>query len=186
MPTVAAKPRQKYQATDPKRVRDKLRDCREILQEMAAHQDEKDTERLMRSLSAFLAEFRTTANRLIGVVKTQQNEAAGEKIFKQLRTHPEIGFLIDQANCETHGDGAVVWPRYRIITPGADPQRWASNLNGSRFSSRFRSYRSRWPVPPRMTVTEVKDWRFQQHPENIVVLCSYALMELERIIRQTI
>ncbi len=41
-------------------------------------------------------------------------------------------------------------------------------------------------MPPRMTVTEVKDWRFQQRPENIVALCSYALIELENMIRQAL
>ena len=110
MTPAPAKSGRKYQATDPKRVWDKLRDCKQILREMATHQDEKDTDKLMRSLSAFLWEFRTTANRLTGVLKTQHGEVAGEKLWTQLKSHAEIGFLIDRANCETHGDGAVVWP----------------------------------------------------------------------------
>ncbi len=183
MSPAATQKKREYEATDPKRVWDKLRDCNEILREMAKHQDEKDTDRLMRSLSAFLSEFRTTANRLIGVVKNQKGAAAKAKLWTQLKAHPEIGFLIDRANCETHGDGAVVWPRYRVDIPLPVPERWQSNRSVSRFGSRFRS---KWPVPPRMTVTEVKDWRFQQRPENIVALCSYALIELENMIRQAL
>jgi len=182
----ATQKKREYEATDPKRVWDKLRDCNEILREMAKHQDEKDTDRLMRSLSALLSEFRTTANRLTGVVKTQQGEVAKAKLWTQLKAHPEIGFLIDRANCETHGDGAVVWPRYRMDIPCPVPERWSSNLSAPRLGSRFHSNRSKWPVPPRLTVTEVKDWRFQQRSENIVALCSYALNELENIIRQAL
>jgi hypothetical protein len=173
----------KYEATDPKRVWDKFRDCQQILCEMRGHEEAKDTDKLMRSLSAFLSEFRTTTNRLIGVVKNQHGEMAGTKLWKQIKTHSEIRFLIDRANEEIHGDGALVWPRFRIDVPLPMRERWPSKLSVARW--RTERWTPKWPTAPRV-VKEVNDWRFQQRPENIVALCGHALLELENLIRQAL
>ena len=169
-----------YEAKNPKSVWDKFRECQRVLQDMTAHEQAHDTERLMSSLSAFLSAFRTTAYRLRGVVGSQQGEPVGENLWTQLRSHSEIGFLIDRANCEIHGDGAVVLPRYRMNIPDPIPGRWHSRYVGR--------YVSRWPSRWRSNyvVTEVKDWRFQERAENLIGLCAYALREMENFIQQTL
>ena len=183
MTPAPARSGRKYQATDPKRVWDKLRDCKDILREMATHQDEKDTDKLMRSLGIFLSEFRTTANRVTGVMKTQYGEVAGRNLWTQLQSHAEIAFLIDRANCETHGDGAVVLPRFRIEGPLPMRERWPSNLSAARF--RTERYPPKWPTAPRV-IKKPNDWRFHERPENIVALCRCALLELQNLIGQAL
>src|SRR5258706_3546680 len=173
----------KYEATDPKRVWDKFRDCEHILGEMRVHEEARDTDKLMRSLSAFLSEFRTTTNRLIGVVKNQLGTEASDKLWAQIKAHSEISFLIDRANEEIHGNGALVWPRFRIDGPLPMRERWPSNLSVARW--RTERLTPKWPTAPRV-IKKVNDWRFQQRPENIVALCGYALLELENLIRQAL
>jgi hypothetical protein len=119
----------------------------------------------------------------MGVVKNQHGKMAGDKLRNQLKSHSKIGFLIDRANEEIHGNGALVWPRFRIDVPLPLRERWPSNLSVARW--RTNRWPAKWQKAPRV-VREVNDWRFQPRPENIVALCGYALLEMDNLIRQVL
>ena len=103
-----------YRATDPRRVLDKLAEGRKRWEEMARLERSGQTEEFVHSLSAFLECFRTTANRLYGVVETESGYQTMKAVESQLNSRPQIGYLIDRAISESHGDGPVIWKRFNI------------------------------------------------------------------------
>jgi len=95
-------------------VLDKLAEGRKRWEEMARLERSGQTEEFVHSLSAFLECFRTTANRLYGVVETESGYQTMKAVESQLNSHPQIGYLIDRAISESHGDGPVIWKRFNI------------------------------------------------------------------------
>jgi hypothetical protein len=126
------------------------------------------------NLSAFLASFRTSADRLTGAALATK----GVSVSAQLKS-PNIVLLRNRANCELHGDGALVWPRYKVnlsSSPGGrfyrDRSRWAS-----RWQSRWR------PRSLDHIETQLLGWQFDGNTRDLVELCEESLCELETIAR---
>jgi hypothetical protein len=173
-----------YRASNPKAVRDKLRECEFFLKLIAEYREKLDDgnfqrlpDELLFCLSAFLNSFRTTAYRLIGVVRHTHGPDAGRKLRDRLIAHADVGFLKDLSDLETHGDGAVVWARFKLQVPYTDPERWQPRyVRPARLQSRWR----------RSAVVQVVDWRFDRRPDNIVDLCTRALTEMQKFIGQAL
>jgi hypothetical protein len=176
-----------YEATEPQRVTEKFEECRFRLVEMADCERALDTVKFFYALSAFLSAFRTTAYRLIGVTRSRKGPQAGRELRDKMLAHPDIKFLKDMSDLETHGNGAVVWQRYKVnvgsVTCGRwtrRDDRWSTRYNRSRFESRFE-------YPPVVSTTvQAVDWQFANRPENLIALCHDALSALEDLIRQSL
>jgi hypothetical protein len=176
-----------YRATDPRRVLDKLVEGRKRWEEMARLERSGQTEEFVHSLSAFLECFRTTANRLYGVVETQSGYQTMKAVESQLNSHPQIGYLIDRAISESHGDGPVIWKRFNISV-SETMQKYPSRLS-SRFgdATRWVRFRSRFEPATVQTQTVVgTDWQFAGNSASLVELCRVALDEIETLVKQNI
>jgi hypothetical protein len=177
-----------YRARNPQRVLDKARECRYFLDEVAEHENAGSIDKFMYSLSAFLKSFRSIAYRLYGVTENQSSHDEMKALESQLNAHWRVGFLIDQANLEVHGDGAVIWRRFNVSVSDDIQERWPS-----RWSSRFRGG-DRWPSrlisrfrPPVRTQAIVEaDWQFAGKSSSLLDLCGNGLEDIESLVRQKI
>ena len=175
-----------YQATEPGRVIEKVQECRHRLAEMAEYERAMDQVKFLYALSGYLYAFRTAAYRLFGVVRSTKGPQAGRELRDKMLAHPDIRFLKDMSDLETHGNGAAVWQRYTVnigTLPGSRwmprNDRWNYRL-GSRFESRFE-----YP-PVTTTSTQAVDWQFANRSENLIVLCHDAVLVMEDFIRQSL
>jgi hypothetical protein len=177
MEVMVSAPRNFYRATNPQRVFDKLLECRKRWDEMAQFERSGQTEQFLHSLSAFLECFRTTANRLYGVVETQSGYQTMKALESQLNSHPQIGYLIDRAISESHGDGPVIWKRYNIVI-SETMQKYPPRLS-PRFgdATRWVRFRSRFEPTTVQTQTVGTDWQFAGNSASLVELCRIALDE---------
>jgi hypothetical protein len=176
-----------YRATNPQRVLDKLVECRKRWEEMAQLERCGHTEQFLHSLSAFLESFRTIANRLYGVVESQSGRSAMKALESQLNRHPQIGFLIDRAILEAHGNGAVIWKRYNISV-SETMQKYPSRLR-SRFGDATRWVRFRSRFEPAVVQTQAvvgADWQFAGNSANLLELCRIGLDEIEELVKKSI
>jgi len=176
-----------YRATDPRRVLDKLAEGRKRWEEMARLERSGQTKEFVHSLSAFLECFRTTANRLYGVVETESGYQTMKAVESQLNSRPQIGYLIDRAISESHGDGPVIWKRFNISV-SETMQKYPSRLS-SRFgdATRWVRFRSRFEPATVQTQTVVgTDWQFAGNSASLVELCRVALDEIETLVKQNI
>jgi hypothetical protein len=178
-----------YKATNPQRIFDEAKECRYFLNRMTDHEKARTTDEFMFCLGAFLKSFRSIAYRLYGVVEIQRGYGQMKALENQLKTHPRIGVLIDRANLEVHGDGAVIWKRYnvsisddmqqkhqpRLRSRFGDPLRWMPRLQ-----SRFQ------PATVRMQTVVATDWQFAGNPTSLIELCRNGLDEIEMFVNQSI
>jgi hypothetical protein len=104
-----------------------------------------------------------------------RDNAEGRRVRDQLRTYKDIAFVKDISDLEMHGDGVVIWPRYKTEVPKLIPHRWSRDMNSH--GNRFDRYN-------RGIVKQVVDWHFSNRPENLVDVCERAFAELEKIIQQ--
>jgi len=178
-----------YTATNPQRILDKARECRYFLNEMSEHEKAGDTDKFMFSLSAFLKSFRSIAYRLYGVTENQSDRDQMKALEKRLNDHPHIGFLIDRANLEVHGDGAVIWKRFNISVSDDMQQKWPPRLR-SRFGDATRwmpRFRSRFePATVRTQTVAGSDWQFAGNAEGLLELCRNGLDEIEELVKKDI
>ncbi|HKV24659.1 MAG TPA: hypothetical protein VJN93_08725 [Candidatus Acidoferrum sp.] len=180
-------PRTSYAATNPQRVLDKVRECRYFLAEMSAHESAEETDRFWFSLSAFLKSFRSIAYRMYGVTETQTDRDQMKALERQLNAHPRIGFLIDSANLEVHGDGAVIWKRYNISIPES-MQKHRPRLS-PRFGDATRWKRLASPFEPVAVQTQMvvgTDWQFAGNSASLLELCHIALDEIKDLVIKSI
>jgi hypothetical protein len=176
-----------YRATDPRRVFEKLKECRKRWEELAELERSEQTEEFLHSLSAFLDCFRAIANRLYGVVENQSDYKTMKALESQLNSHPQIGYLIDRAILESHGDGAVIWRRYNISI-SETMQKFPSRLS-SRFgdATRWVRFRSRFEPASVQTQTVVgTDWHFAGNSANLLELCRIGLDEMDELVKKNI
>ena len=126
-------------ASIPERVYDQVRECRFFLARMADYESARDTESFLFCLSAFLSAFRSITFRLYGVTEKQRGKAAKVMLWKKLRAHPQIGFLVARSNVEIHEDGVKVWQRYTVSVGDSISDRWPSRWvrNTERWPPRF-------------------------------------------------
>lgn len=177
-----------YRATNPQRVLDKIRECRTFLAQIAEHERSGDRDKFLNSLSSFLAAFRTIASRLYGVVEKQLGRADMKALEARLNSHPRVGFLIDRAILEAHGDGAVIWRRFTVSVSDDIqtkwPSRWSSRFgNRDRWPSRFAS---RFHSTVRIHSIVGADWQFAGHSSNLLELCRNGLDDIESFGKQNI
>jgi hypothetical protein len=171
-----------YTARNPNGVFEKIDEARSFLSQVRACQTESDTWNFKCSLSGFLTSFRTSADRLIGATDATKGEPEGAALRSRLKCCPNIAFLRDRTDIELHGDGAVVWPRYRVTifsSPGGRFYRGYSRW-GSRFESANR-FRSRLGLDG--IERQLLGWRFDGSSMDLVELCEDSLRELESIAR---
>lgn len=173
-----------YEATKPEYVFAKLNECKFFLGLMGEYRQKIETERQQRLpaeflyyISAYLSAFRSTAYRLIDVVR-HRDASKGRALGRQLRSHSDIECIRDISNLEMHGDGVVIWPRFKIVLPPSAPE------PRSRYGSRFGGRYNRWNEAG--VIVQVIDWRFSTRPENLVDLCDRALGELEKLVSQSV
>ncbi len=175
--------RTNYEATEPQRVLEKFEESRQRLIEMADHEQALDPQKFLYALSGFLYAFRTTAYRLIGVVRTRKGQQAGRDLWNKILANPSIAFLKDRSDLETHGNGPVIWKHYTLNISDSMHSRWhreddpwPNRYNHSRFESRWGSIG---------TSVQAAEWRFaDRQSENIIALCYDALAALEEFIRE--
>lgn len=161
-------------AENPQRVFDKIGECRFFLSLMAESEN-REPQKFMYFLSAFLSAFRTVCYRLYGVVGKQYGEAGKLALKTVLRSNTKITFLSSRRDTEVHSDGAKVWRRFNLQfaeSMNAEPSRWTRVFD--RWSSRHKD-------GPRVMY---RDWHFDGDNSNIIELCRDALDELEGIVRQ--
>jgi hypothetical protein len=160
----------------PERVFDKVNECQFFLVLMA--ESEKEPEKFMYFLSAFLSAFRSVCYRLFGVVGKQRGPAGKAALRSQLDSNARIAFLSGRRDTEVHSDGVKVWQRYNLqfsdSMNAAEPSRWTRVYE--RWSSRFKD-------GPRVMYL---DWHFDGDNSNIIELCHDALNDLENIARQNV
>src|SRR5437879_302323 len=128
----------RYSATKPERVIDKVKECHIFFDAMAEHEQMRDTTKFLYSLGGFLISFRSIGYRLYGVVEKQSGKQVKEALEIRLHDHRDIGFLIDRASMEVHGDGVIVW-QWPVFAPIADAGRFGSRFSrrNDRLGSRF-------------------------------------------------
>jgi hypothetical protein len=177
-----------YTATNPQRILDKARECRYFLSEMSEHERAGDTDKFIFSLSAFLKSFRSIAYRLYGITENQSDRDQMKALEKQLNDHPQIGFLIDRANLEVHGDGAVIWKRFNISVSDDMQQKYPPRLQ-SRFGGPTRwmpRFRSRFePVTVPTQTVAGSDWQFAGNSGGLLDLCRNGLDEIEELVKKS-
>jgi len=169
-------------------VLDKLTEGRKRWEEIARLERSGQTEEFVHSLSAFLECFRTIANRLYGVVETQSGCQTMKALESQLNSHPQIGYLIDRAISESHGDGPVIWKRYNVAVSEDMQQKYPPRLQ-SRFGDPTRWSRRQSRFEPAIIRTQTvvgTDWRFAGNSTSLVELCRVALDEIETLVKQNI
>jgi len=170
----------KPNAKSPERVLDKLPECSFFLDEMLRHEQAGVADKFGYCLSAFLNSFRTVTFRLYGVVENISGKSAAENLLRQLRAHPEIGFLMKRRDVEVQEDGTVIFERFTVHVVARD-----SNSFEGRFASRFTS-----GFEPRFNhgveVRHTGGWQFMESPRSITELCRDALEQLEPFVRKAI
>ncbi|HEY4776618.1 MAG TPA: hypothetical protein VIH56_03080 [Candidatus Acidoferrales bacterium] len=79
---------------------------------------------------------------------------------------------------EVHGDGATVWPSYKVsvLSPMHDPR------YQGRFSSRYEKPIGRFDAQG--IQIHITMYRFQGHPKNLIELCRESLNRLEAVIQK--
>jgi hypothetical protein len=172
---------------EPRRVFDKLAEGRKRWEEMSGLERSGQTEEFIHALSAFLECFRTIANRLYGVVETQSGYQAMKALESQLNSHPQIGYVIDRAILESHGDGPVIWRRFNVAV-SESLQKYPARLQ-SRFGEPTRWYRrqSRFEPPTVGTRAVVStDWQFAGNSASLLEMCRIALDEIETLVKQNL
>jgi hypothetical protein len=178
-----------HTASNPNRVLDKVQECRRALATMEQIEGAGNEQEFLDSLAHFLESFRTVSQRLYGVVKHQSGELRMKALKAQLNDHPRIGFIIDRAILETHGDGAMIWRRFNVSVCDDMQERWPA-----RWESAWGVHTVRWPPrfrsrfhPTVQTHSIVgKDWQFAERPANLLELCRNGLDDLEDLVRQNI
>jgi hypothetical protein len=173
-----------YEATEPQRVTDKFEECRYRLVEMANYEQALDAQKFMYALSGFLYAFRTTAYRLIGVVRTRRGPQAGRDLWNKLLAHNGIAFLKDRSDLETHGNGPVLWQRYKVNVSSSNCSRW--DRKPDRLADRYNRSRFQSPSVDVERRIQAVGWQFANRPENLIPLCFDALTALEEFIRQSL
>jgi|SRR6266481_2423221 len=175
-----------YEATNPKQVFEKARECRYYLNQMVEHERAGDADKFVFSVSAYLESFRCVWDRLYGVTEHRLGSASAKALSARLKSNPQISFLRELANAELHGDGAVIWPRYvaRVTyePQGSWPSRWSSRWDqADRWRSRFESRSQQ-----RTSRTEfVRDyWQFEGNYMNLLELCRNGLDEIDILVKQ--
>lgn len=166
-------------AKNPERVVDKVRECRFFLTQMTTHEAALDTEKFLYCLSAFLNSFRTITFRLYRVVENKNGRDLARSLLLQLRSHPDIGFVMSQRDIEVHEDGAVVFQRYTVHA--ADPASDAKGTFAGRFTSRWG-----WREGQGVVIRRAAGWQFEGSPKNLIELCHDALEGIEELIRQAL
>ena len=177
--------RTNYEATEPQRVLEKFVESRQRLVEMADHEQALDPQKFLYALSGFLYAFRTTAYRLLGVVRTRKGQQAGRDLWNKMLANTSIAFLKDRSDLETHGNGPVIWKHYTLNISDSMHSRWnredgpwPNRYNHSRFESRWGSVGAS---------IQSAEWRFaDRQSENLVALCHDALAALEEFIRESL
>jgi hypothetical protein len=150
-------------AKNPDRIVEKIYECRYFLALMADYEEKLDAEKLLYCLSAFLSAFRTSAFRLYGVTEHKLGRPASRALQTQLRSHPEIGFLLSRTNVEVHEDGVVVHPQYALEVIEGASSRWAPKM--VRDPSRWRSLnRSRYGEA--VVARRAAGWQFAGNPRR--------------------
>jgi hypothetical protein len=166
-------------AKNPDRIVDKIYECRYFLALMGDHEEKLDTEKFLYSLSAFLSAFRTAAFRLYGVTEHKLGKPASRVLQTQLRSHPEIGFLLNRTNTEVHEDGVVVHQLYTKEVIAEASSRWGPRTVGE--PSRWRSLnRSRYGEA--VVARRAAGWQFAGNPKNLIELCRDALEAMQGFI----
>src|SRR5258708_8627018 len=166
-------------AKNPDRIVDKIYECRYFLSLMADHEEKLDTEKFLFCLSAFLSAFRTAAFRLYGVTEHRLGKPASRALQTQVRSHSEIGFLLDRTNVEVHQDGVVVHQLYRKELIAEASSRWGPRTVGE--PSRWRSLnRSRYGEA--VMARRAAGWQFAGNPKNLIELCKDALEAMQGFI----
>src|ERR1700730_12897032 len=135
----------KYEATNPKYVFSKLDECKFFLGQLTEYRQRIDEGRqqhlpaeFLHYVSAYLSSFRCAAYRLIGVMR-HRDILEGRRVKDQLRTYADIAFVRDISDLEMHGDGVVIWPRYKTEVPkNLLPHRWSRDTSGH--GNRFDRY----------------------------------------------
>lgn len=178
-----------YTASNPQRVHDKVQECRRALAKMEQIDRAGTEQEFLDSLGHFLESFRTISQRFYGVVETQSGRPRMKALEAQLNSHPRIGFLIDKAVQETHGDGATIWRRFNVSVSedmqGRWPARWESawGVHTERWPPRFQS---RFEPTVRTHAILGKDWQFAERHASLVELCRDGLDDLESFVRQNL
>jgi hypothetical protein len=179
-----------YTATDPQRVFDKVHECRRALAKMEQIDLTGSEQEFLDSLGHFLESFRTVSQRFYGVVEKQSGRRRMKALEAQLNSHPRIGFIIDRAILETHGDGATIWRRFNVSVFDNMQERWPS-----RWSSRWGRSTERWPsrfgsrFHPTVQTHAItrKDWQFAERlSTSLLELCRGGLDDLENVVRQNL
>jgi hypothetical protein len=176
-----------YRATDPRRVFDKLTEGRKRWEELARLERSEQAEEFIHSLAGFLECFRAIANRLYGVVETQSGYQTMKALESKLNAHPQIGYLIDRAILESHGDGPLIWKRFNIAV-SESMQKYSPRLQ-SRFGEPTRWYRRQSRFEPTAVRTQTvvsTDWQFAGNPASLVEMCRIGLDEIEALVKQNI
>lgn len=179
-----------YTASDPQRVLDKLQECRRALARMEQIDRTGSDQEFLDCLGHFLESFRTVSQRFYGVVKKQSGWARMKALEAELNSHPRIGFIIDRAILETHGDGATIWRRFNVSVFDCMQERWPARWSGrrgrgaERWPSRFGS---RFHPTAQTTVLTGRDWQFAERlSTSLLELCRSGLDDLENIIKQNL
>ena len=179
-----------YTASDPHRVLDKMQECRRAFTRMEQIDRTGSDQEFLDSLGHFLESFRTVSQRFYGVVEKQAGRSRMKGLEAQLNSHPRIGFIIDRAILETHGDGATVWRRFNVSVFDNMQERWPDRWSarrgqgGERWPSRFGS---RFHPTTRTTVLTGRDWQFAERLSlSLLELCRSGLDDLENVIKQNL
>ena len=174
-----------YTASDPQRVFDKLQECRRALSQMEQIDRTGSEQEFLDSLGHLLESFRTASQRFYGVVEKQSGRPRMKALEAQLNSHPRIGFIIDRAVLETHGDGAVIWRRFNVSISedmqGRRPSRWERRTE--RWPSRFRP---RFHPTVQTHSIVGKDWQFAGRPASLLEFCRNALDDLDSFVKRNL
>ena len=158
---------------------EKIREARFFLQQMGIYEKALDTEKLFYCLSAFLSAFRTITFRLYGVTEHKHGKEKAQLLLSQLKSHPDIAFLMTRRDVEVHADGALVFERFTVHA--ADPVPQFVDKYADRFASRFGP---RYYPQAGVVIRPAGGWQFGGNPKNLIELGRNALSAIEEFIRQ--
>lgn len=179
-----------YTASNPQGVLDKLQECRRALARMEQIDRTGSDQEFLDSLGHFLESFRTVSQRFYGVVKKQSGRPRMKALEDQLNSHPRIGFIIDRAVLETHGDGATIWRRFNVSVFDNMQERWPARWSGRRAQGAERwpsRFGSRFHPTAQTTVLTGRDWQFAERlSTSLLELCRIGLDDLENVIKQNL
>lgn len=99
-----------YEATEPERIPEKVRECHFFLDLMASSESGANVnEEFLFYYSAFLCGFRTLAYRLGGVIKKREGSSGAKAFWHELDDDRDIAFVTRARDLEVHGNGFTVW-----------------------------------------------------------------------------